>query len=204
MRAKRVLDFYEPVDCEIQAMTTAIQRGDRGVQLDADFSPGIEIIEGWSVLTEPDIRGALPALQKYARALTRHVGDAEDLVQDTLTQAWAKRAHYYGGDARAWLFTVMHNLHVSKIRRRSKPGTLNVYPPAEDSPLADAAFFRLVVRHLARELRTMPEGMRQAVMLAAASTDDYRGMAARLNVNLGTFRSRLSRGRQRLRMQFYQ
>jgi hypothetical protein len=28
------------------------------------------MIEGWSVLTEPDIRGALPALQKYARALT--------------------------------------------------------------------------------------------------------------------------------------
>jgi hypothetical protein len=71
MRAKCVSDFYEPVDCEIQAMTTAIQRGDRGVQLDADFSPGIEIIEGWSVPTEPDIRGALPALQKYARALTR-------------------------------------------------------------------------------------------------------------------------------------
>jgi DNA-directed RNA polymerase specialized sigma24 family protein len=71
------------------------------------------------VLTEPDIRGALPALQKYARALTRHAVDAEDLVQDTLTQAWAQRARYYGGDARAWLFTVMHNLHVSKIRRRS-------------------------------------------------------------------------------------
>jgi hypothetical protein len=69
-------------------MTTAIQRGDRGVQLDADFSPGIELIEGWSVLTELDIRGALPALQKYARALTRQVVDAEDLLQDTLTQAW--------------------------------------------------------------------------------------------------------------------
>jgi RNA polymerase sigma-70 factor, ECF subfamily len=157
------------------------------------------------MLTEPDFRGALPALQKYARTLTRHVVDAEDLVQDTLTQAWAKRARYYGGDARAWLFTVMYNLHVSKIRRRSKPGTLNVYPPAEDSPLADAApFFRLAVRDMARELRTMPEGMRQAVMLATASTHDYHGMAARLNVNLGTFRSRLSRGRQRLRMQFYQ
>jgi RNA polymerase sigma-70 factor, ECF subfamily len=189
----------------IQAMTTAIQHGDRDVRLDADFSPGIDIIEGWSVLTERDIRGALPALQTYARTLTRHVVDAEDLVQDTLTQAWAKRARYYGGDARAWLFTVMHNLHVSKIRRRSKPGTLDVYPPAEDSPLADAAaFFRLVVRDMARELRAMPEGMRQAVMLAAASTDDYHGMAAQLNVNLGTFRSRLSRGRQRLRMQFYQ
>jgi RNA polymerase sigma-70 factor, ECF subfamily len=161
------------------------------------------MIEGWSVLTEPDIRGALPALQKYARALTRHDVDAEDLLQDTLTQAWVKRARYYGGNARAWLFTIMHNVHVSKIRRMSKPGTLTVYPPAEDSPLLDAAaFFHLVFRDVARELQTMPEGMRQALMLAAASTDDYVGMAAQLQINVGTFRSRLSRGRQRLRAHF--
>jgi RNA polymerase sigma-70 factor (ECF subfamily) len=161
------------------------------------------MIEGCSVLTEADIRGALPALQKYARTLTRHLIDAEDLVQDTLTRAWAKRERYYGGDARAWLFTVMRNVHVSKIRRVSAQTRIaNIHPPAEDSSLVDAAaFFRLVVRDVARELQTMPEGMRQAVMLAAASTD-YRDMAARLNVNLGTFRSRLSRGRQRLRTQF--
>jgi RNA polymerase sigma-70 factor, ECF subfamily len=155
------------------------------------------------VLIEADILGALPALQKYARKLVRHV-DAEDLIQDTLTRAWAKRARYHGGDARAWLFTVMHNVHVSKVRRVSaKPGVVNGYPLAEDSSLIDsAAFFRLVVRDVVRELHTMPKGMRQAVMLAAASTDDYDDMAARLKINLGTFKSRLSRGRQRLRIKF--
>ena len=72
-----------------------------------------------------------------------------------------------------------------------------------DSSLVDApAFFRLVVRDVERELQSMPEGMRQAVMLAAVSTDDYVGMAARLKINFGTFRSRLSRGRQRLRIKF--
>lgn len=156
------------------------------------------------MLTEADIRGALPELQKYARTLTRHAVDAEDLVQDTLTQAWAKRARYCDGNVRAWLFTVMHNPHVSKIRRVSvQTRIVDIHPPAEDSSLVDAAaFLRLVVRDVARELRTMPEGMRQALMLAAASTDDYRGMAAQLQINVGTFRSRLSRGRQRLRTQF--
>jgi len=43
------------------------------------------------MLTEADIRGALPALQ-HARKLTRRVFDAEDLIQDTLTHAWAKRS----------------------------------------------------------------------------------------------------------------
>jgi DNA-directed RNA polymerase specialized sigma24 family protein len=37
--------------------------------------------------------------------------------------------------------------------------------------------------------------MRQAVLLAAVSTDGYEGMAARLKINPGTFKSRLSRGR---------
>jgi RNA polymerase sigma-70 factor (ECF subfamily) len=153
------------------------------------------------VLTEADIRRALPALQKYAHKLTRRVLDAEDLIQDTLTHAWAKRARYYGGDARAWLFTVMHNVYMSEVRR-SSAHAVNSDPPAEDSTLVDAPFFRLIVRDVERELQSMPEGMRQAVMLAAISTDDYIGMAARLKMNLGTFRSRLSRGRQRLRARF--
>ena len=80
---------------------------------------------------------------------------------------------------------------------------VEIHPAAVDNSLVDtAAIFRLVVRDVARELRTMPEGMRPAEMLAAVSNDDYYGMAARLNVNLGTFRSRLSRGWQRLRTQF--
>ena len=155
------------------------------------------------MLTEADIRAALPALRKYARRLGRRI-DAEDLIQDTLTHAWAKRARYHGGEARAWLFTVMHNVYVSKMRRISvKPPVVNAYSPADDSSFVNApAFFRLIVRDVERELQSMPEGMRQAVLLAALSTDDDVGMAARLKMNLGTFRSRLSRGRQRLRAKF--
>lgn len=156
------------------------------------------------MLTEPDILGALPALRRYARKLTRGAVDAEDLTQDALTHAWAKRACYHGGDARVWLFTVMHNVHLSRIRRISAQSrAVNTYAPPATSSLADAAaFFRLIVRDVESELRAMPEGMRQAVVLAAVSSDDYDGMAARLQVNLGTFRSRLSRGRQRLRTKF--
>src|SRR5271167_715239 len=141
------------------------------------------------MLTEADILDGLPALRRYARKLTH---------------AWAKRARYHGSDARAWLFTIMHNVHVSKIRRISiQWSAVNVYAPAETGSLVDAAaFFRLVVRDVARELQAMPEGMRQAVVLAAVSIDGYDGMAARLKVDPGTFRSRLSRGRQRLRRKF--
>jgi DNA-directed RNA polymerase specialized sigma24 family protein len=94
-----------------------------------------------------------------------------------------RRARYYGGDARAWLFTVMHNVHVSKIRRISaQPRAVKPYWSAEDSSLVDApAFFRLIVRDVEGELQRMLEGMRQAVMLAAVSTDGYEVIATRLN-----------------------
>jgi RNA polymerase sigma-70 factor (ECF subfamily) len=156
------------------------------------------------VLTEADILGALPTMRRYARKLTRGVVDAEDLTQDALTHAWAKRACYHGGDARASLFTMMHNVHLSRIRRISAQSrAVNTYAPAETSSLVDATgFFRLFVRDVARELQAMPEGMRQAVVLAAVSIDGYDGMAARLKVDPGTFRSRLSRGRQRLHRKF--
>ena len=139
------------------------------------------------MLAEADIRAALPALWKYAFKLTSRVVNAEGLLQDTLARAWAKRACYHGGHARAWLFTLMHNVHVSKIRRVSaQPLAVNTYPLAKGSSLADAAaFFRLVVRDVVPELQIMPEGMRRAVMLAAMSTDNYAGMAARLKITLG-------------------
>ena len=123
------------------------------------------------MLTEADIRAALPALRKYALKLTRRVIDAEDLIQDTLTHAWAKRARYLGRDARAWLFTVMHNVYVSDMRRISgKPPPVNAYSLADDSSLIDTpAFLCLIVRDVERELQNIPkacDGRRLTTTLA--------------------------------------
>jgi DNA-directed RNA polymerase specialized sigma24 family protein len=48
----------------------------------------------------------IPRLRRYARALTRDVSRADDLVQDTLVRAIAQQHHWQcGTDLRAWLFT---------------------------------------------------------------------------------------------------
>src|ERR1043165_5334562 len=59
----------------------------------------------------------IPRLRRDARALVGEKAGADDLVQDTLERAWAK-LHLYrrGTDLRAWLFTVMHNVHVNRVR----------------------------------------------------------------------------------------
>src|SRR3546814_16917846 len=58
-------------------------------------------------------------LRRYARALVRDADRADDLVQECLTVALAQ-AHRWtpGTDLRAWLFTILHNLHIGGLRKR--------------------------------------------------------------------------------------
>ena len=49
------------------------------------------------------IEAAVPALRRYARALTRDSETADDLVQDTLVRALRSQHLFHGGDVRSWL-----------------------------------------------------------------------------------------------------
>ena len=73
--------------------------------------------------TYHDIEAEIPRLRRYARALTRDVVSADDLVQDCLTRALGK-LHLWqeGSDLRAWLFTILHNQYVNHIRRAVREG----------------------------------------------------------------------------------
>ena len=65
----------------------------------------------------------IPRLRRYARALTRDVVAADDLVQDCLARALGK-LHLWeeGTDLRAWLFTILHNQYVNQVRRAVREG----------------------------------------------------------------------------------
>jgi RNA polymerase sigma-70 factor, ECF subfamily len=49
------------------------------------------------------VEAAIPALRRYARALTRDAETADDLVQDTLVRALRSEHLFHGGDVRSWL-----------------------------------------------------------------------------------------------------
>ena len=63
------------------------------------------------------VEAMIPALRRYARALTRDADIADDLVQDTLVRALRSERLFLGGDVRSWLYTILTNLN--KNRRRS-------------------------------------------------------------------------------------
>src|SRR5436853_7323313 len=100
------------------------------------------------------LEAEIPRLRRYARALTRDVSRADDLVQNCLTRAVAKQHLWqYGTDLRAWLFTILHHQHVNDVRRSMRDGshvTLEELPALAAQPDAIAV---LQLRHLGAALR---------------------------------------------------
>ena len=145
--------------------------------------------------------GWVPRLRRYARALAGNRSDADDLVQDTLERAWARAALWPGvRDMRAWLFGIMHNLHVDGLRRRLPTESLDDMdgPPLESSEPPSQAD-RLAVRDLEAALAQLPSEQREVLLLVALEDMGYAEVARTLDIPIGTVMSRLSRGRERLR-----
>jgi len=140
----------------------------------------------------------IPRLRRYARALVGDRATADDLVQDTLERAWAK-LHLYrrGTDLRAWLFTVMHNVHVNRVRAARITDPLEDEMPelAQRAPQGDA----LLVRDLDRAITRLPAEQRAVLLLVTLEEMSYGQVAGALGIPIGTVMSRLSRARDKLR-----
>ena len=148
------------------------------------------------------LEAQIPRLRRYARALTRDVSRADDLVQSCLTRALAKQ-HLWQPDTnlRAWLFTILHNQHVNDVRGSAREGLSvaveDVAPPA--LTVQPNAIATLQLRDLERAIAQLPQEQRQVILLVGLEGLRYDEVAAILDIPVGTVRSRLSRGRDLLR-----
>ena len=157
-------------------------------------------------LPHADLVAALPRLRRYARVLTGDANRADDLVQDTLARAWEKRALWRAGsDLRAWLFTIMHNVHVNQfaIRRRELAETSL---DADDGPAGGweipvraTQSDRLELTEVLMHIRRLPTEQREVLLLAAVEELRYEEIARLQGIPIGTVMSRLNRARERLR-----
>jgi RNA polymerase sigma factor (sigma-70 family) len=142
----------------------------------------------------------IPRLRRYARALMGNRAAAEDLVQDTLERAWGRfNLWRRGSDLRAWLFTIMHNIHVNQVRARvARPEHELDDAALEVQARADQGD-RLEIRDLDQALRQLPDEQREVLLLIGLEQLTYEEAAKALGIPIGTVMSRLSRGRERLR-----
>lgn len=151
----------------------------------------------------PAIEASIPALRRYALALLRSRQDADDLVQDTLLRALDNLHRLRGdGGVRPWLFTIMHNLFVSQLRKtKARPVHEAITTPDTEAGLlaADSQEEGLHHRDVMRALDTLPIEQRSVILLVAVEDLSYSDVARVLGIPIGTVMSRLSRGRERLR-----
>ncbi|ODT77437.1 MAG: RNA polymerase subunit sigma [Pelagibacterium sp. SCN 64-44] len=147
------------------------------------------------------LEDCVPALRRYARALTRDADLADDLVQDCLERALSRRGLFRpAGPVRAWLFTILLNLF--RNDRRAAHGRAAMLRldsvPEPASPAAQPGHVALA--ELARAIETLPAEQQEALLLVALEGFAYQEAADILGIPLGTLMSRLGRARAALRL----
>jgi RNA polymerase sigma-70 factor (ECF subfamily) len=135
---------------------------------------------------------------------------AEDIVQDVFLAVWHGAATFdpVRGAFRPWLLQIAHHRVLNELRRRSrKPisaggGRDEFEAVADPSPEPSAELWREFRRSAVREaLEQLPPSQRQALGLAFFEELTHEQVASVLNLRLGTAKSRIRSGLQRLREQ---
>ncbi len=143
-----------------------------------------------------NVEATIPALRRYARALTRDSDIADDLVQDTLVRALRSEHLFHGGDVRSWLYTILTNLNRNRLRSLARRPSLS---PIEDNDAPDLAGPEAGGRDIERALATLVEDQRNALLLVVLEGLSYREVADVQGVPIGTVMSRLARARVQIK-----
>lgn len=142
------------------------------------------------------IEATIPALRRYARALTRNAADADDLVQDALVRALRSEHLFHGGDMRSWLYTIVTNLNRNRLRSLARRPTMALIAE-DDAP--DVAGPEAGGRDIERALASLVEDQRAALLLVVLEGLSYREVAELQGVPIGTVMSRLARARAQIK-----
>ena len=146
------------------------------------------------------------AVRRLGVKILRSREAADDLVQDTFLQLWRQRARYRSeqGSVSTWLYTIARNRAIDALRARVTAASvteaareLALSAAPQSDPLAQT-ILRDEVVWLHAELAHLPSDQRQTVVLAYGGGLTHEEVAQRTGVPLGTVKSRIRIGKQRL------
>jgi len=135
---------------------------------------------------------------------------AEDATQEAFLAAYRNIRGFRGPSFRAWLLRIAANTAIDELRRRRRRPQVSLETPASGSETAldlpdpsagpeECALRREQARHIQAALLTLPLDQRLAVILSDVQGLSYEEVGQAMGSSLGTVKSRLSRGRARLR-----
>lgn len=146
-----------------------------------------------------DLLAAIPKLRAFAMSLCGRSAKADDLVQETLTRAWANIGSFEpGSNMIAWLYTILRNEFYSEFRKRRREvadtdgqhAARLASRPAQEGHM-HFQDFRVALGKLAHDHR-------EALILVGASGLSYEDAAQVCGCAVGTMKSRVNRARARL------
>lgn len=133
--------------------------------------------------------------------------DAADLTQEAFLRVYRHLGKFRGRSSlKTWVFRVALNHCRSRLKRRRRPDQLEIGEDEEERQIPDErrgpeehALAGDTARQVQRALLRLPVEFREAVVLRDLQELAYDEIAQVLGVRIGTVRSRIARGRQRLR-----
>jgi RNA polymerase sigma-70 factor (ECF subfamily) len=157
-------------------------------------------VDGDTELGHEALIAMLPSLERRAYRWCRDPAEAQDLAQDTVLRALGNGPAFDSeGHLRAWLYTVLRNLFISRRRRdqswQRACGELNGLAQATPPAPPPVAF---LTPSIERAIARLPEAFARVVRLVDLEDYSYADAASTLGVPVGTVMSRLFRARQRL------
>jgi len=148
---------------------------------------------------------------RLARWLTGNRADAEDVLQEACVDAFRGVAGFAGGNARAWVLTIVRHAAYRWLRK-NRPAALVAVDDldalgarcsdasnAQQSQTPEAALIaKADAERLERAIAALPVPFRETLVLRDVNGLDYRDIAGVTGVPIGTVMSRLARARRRL------
>lgn len=155
---------------------------------------------------EGDARAIRALYERYAPrvyAVVRRIAADDDLAQDYAQEAWIRAIRAlptFRGDARfsTWLHRIAVNAALQALRK-SETRTRREGPPPEQVPVAPVHRDTLLKRRLEQALESLPEGMRQVLILHDVEGYTHEEIGDVLGVTSGTSKSQLFKARAKMR-----
>ena len=137
---------------------------------------------------------------------------AEDATQDTFISAYKNLKSFRGGSFKSWLLRIVTNACYDDLRRRKRrpansldemlgdqEGDMEFDVPSADDGPETVMQRREMIDLIQTGITTLPDDQRVTLVLSDVQSMSYEEIAEMTHTNVGTVKSRLSRGRARLR-----
>ncbi len=146
-----------------------------------------------------------PSLNSFAINLTKNLNDAEDLYQETAFRAYTNRDKFNPGtNFKAWLFTIMKNIFINNYRRKVKMNTImddtdnDFYINSGSQKVRNDGEGSIMMQELENMIDSLEVEIRQPFVMHYIGFK-YQEIADKLNLPLGTVKSRIFFARKALK-----